>query len=136
MATRQTKQREIIEGKLHQLGNHPTAESVYEAVQQTHPSIGKATVYRTLTKLVEDGSALRVKNNNGADHFDHQTHPHYHVHCLRCGRVDDVDIPMLDEVTKKANASSNYAITAYSLQFDGVCPACLAAEERLSKKAI
>ena len=124
MATRNTVQREIIAGQLKALANHPTADEVYEAVHAKHPTISKATVYRTLGKLADEGEALRVKINNGADHFDHQVFAHYHVRCTQCGKVDDVMIPVLDEASVAASSASGYKITGHTLQFDGICPAC------------
>ena len=130
MATRNTVQRSIIEGTLRSLANHPSADEVYEAVHAKHPTISKATVYRTLGRLADEGVIGRVRINNGADRFDHQTFAHYHVRCIRCGRVDDVVVPVLDErVERMAERASGYAICGHTLQFDGVCPACQAGEK-------
>lgn len=133
MAARQTVQRTVIQNAVHDLANHPTADAVYEAVHAEHPTISKATVYRTLNKLSDEGELLRVKINNGADHFDHQTFEHYHVRCVSCGRVDDVLIPILGSIEAEAGEASGYRILGHSLQFDGICPECQRAEA--AKKA-
>ena len=125
MPARNTMQRSIIEDELRRLANHPTADEVYEAVHAEHPSIGKATVYRTLNLLSDEGEIGRVRINNGADRFDHQAFAHYHVRCVACGRVDDVMIELLGEgVNEAAAEASGYQILGHTLQFDGVCPAC------------
>ena len=124
MAGRNTVQREIVLEELRGLANHPTADEVYESAHAKHPSISKATVYRILNKLAEEGVALRVKINNGADHFDYQVFDHYLVRCVRCGRVDDVGVPNLAGLEKEAARTSGYQICGHTLQFDGVCPAC------------
>lgn len=124
MAARNTVQRAIIEDELRRLANHPTADEVYDAVHEEHPSISRATVYRTLSRLSEEGEVLRVRINNGADHFDHQSFEHYHVRCTSCGRVDDVMIPLLEDANEAAERATGYRITGHSLQFDGICPAC------------
>ncbi len=129
MPARNTVQRQVIEGALRHLANHPTADEVYEAVHAEHPSIGRATVYRTLGRLADEGAIGRVRINNGADRFDHQAFAHYHVRCVCCGRVDDVMVPVLDERTERnAERASGYRICGHTLQFDGVCPACQALE--------
>ena len=127
MATRNTVQKSIVLQALNELANHPTADAVYDRVHASHPSISKATVYRVLNKMSDENQVLRVRINNGADHFDHQVFPHYHVRCIECGRVDDVIIPLLSEVEEQAAEASLYLITGCSLQFDGICPACQAA---------
>lgn len=129
MPARQTIQRELIINELRSMANHPTADEVYASIHEKHPTISKATVFRTLGKLADEGEALRVRINNGADHFDHQTFAHYHVHCTECGRVDDVMMPVADDVEERASKVSDYVITGYTLQFDGICPACQRARE-------
>lgn len=129
MASRQTVQRTIIEDEVRTLANHPTADQVYEAVHAQHPSISKATVYRTLNRLSDEGELLKVKINNGADHFDHTAFFHYHVRCLGCGKVDDVMIPILAGIEETASAASGYRVVSHTLQFDGYCPACQAKEQ-------
>ena len=130
MPARNTVQRAIIDDALRRLANHPTADEVYEAVRAEHPSIGKATVYRTLNRLSDEGEIGRVRINKGADRFDHQSFSHYHVRCARCGRVDDVMIPLLGEDVNRAAAEvSGYQILGHTLQFDGVCPECQAGEK-------
>ncbi|MBM6817181.1 transcriptional repressor [Olsenella uli] len=125
MPTRNTVQRSIIEDVLRRLADHPTADEVYEAVCEEHPTISRATVYRTLNKLSDEGEIGRVRINNGADRFDHRSFPHYHVRCVRCGRVDDVMIgPLGEGIDEAAAVASGYRICGHSLQFDGVCPAC------------
>lgn len=130
MATRHTVQRDIIKDELCHLANHPTADQVYEAVHAEHPNISKATVYRTLGKLSDEGEIARVKINNGADHFDHQTFPHYHVRCTICGKVDDVMINQIEALDSSAAIASGYSITGCTLQFDGICPACQALQRK------
>lgn len=127
MATRNTVQKSIVLQALNELANHPTADAVYDHVHASHPSISKATVYRVLNKMSDEDQVFRVRINNGADHFDHQVFPHYHVRCIECGRVDDVIIPLLSAVEEQAAKASAYLITGCSLQFDGICPACRAA---------
>ena len=129
MPARNTVQRQIIIDVLRTLANHPTADEVYEAVHAEHPSVGRATVYRTLGRLADEGAIGRVRINNGADRFDHQTFAHYHVRCVRCGRVDDVMVAELRGIDDAAAAASGYRISGHSLQFDGICPACQAAEK-------
>lgn len=124
MPERNTLQKQIVQEKLAELGNHPTADEVVARVQESYPTISRATVYRILNKLADSGEAMRVRINNGADHFDHQVFSHYHVHCNVCGKVADVQMPM-EELAKFLRDTSGYRISGYSLQFDGVCPMCL-----------
>ena len=135
MASRNTVQRGIIEAELRKLCNHPTADEVFEAVSREYPSISRATVYRTLARLSDEGVINRVRINNGADRFDHNAFVHYHVRCTRCGRVDDVMISVPDGLDRMAAQVSGYRIEGHTLQFDGMCPACQAREAQDAQEA-
>ena len=123
MQERNTLQKRIVHETLIRMCSHPTADEVVAEVQADYPSISRATVYRILNKLADSGEALRIRINNGADHFDHQTFPHYHVHCNECGRVADVVMPV-EDLAGMLSETSGYTILGYSLQFDGLCPEC------------
>lgn len=129
MATRNTVQRSIVEEQLFELANHPTADQVYEAVHARYPRVGKATVYRTLNKLADEGVAQRVRINNGPDCFDHQTHLHHHIRCVECGRVEDVAIPVNQELDSETASMTGFKVFGHVLQFDGICPDCSAKQE-------
>lgn len=132
MARRNTVQQKVIAEQLSKLhGEHPTADDVHSALAADFPSISKATVYRTLNRMADDGSALKVSVSDGADRFDDTLRPHYHVVCTECGRVDDVVV--IDEVASldfAASASApGYTITGHDLLFKGTCPECSKGEQ-------
>ena len=84
----------------------------------------RATVYRVLNRLVDNGTIQKVGVNRGADHFDHRAHPHYHICCIRCGKVSDVEMPYMAELERQAGDCRGYRVTSCSIQFEGVCPEC------------
>lgn len=127
MARRNTVQQTAVANKLSMLhGSHPTADEVHAAVSAEYPTVSKATVYRVLNRMAEEGTALKVNVSDGPDRFDDTLKPHYHVLCTECGRVDDVEASKelasfdLDAAAKAAG----YTITGHDLLFRGVCPNC------------
>ena len=131
MAQRNTVQQKIIAGQLAKLhGSHPTADEVYQSMKDEYPSISRATVYRNLNKMSDNGQALIVRVSSGADHFDDTLRPHYHVVCAKCGRVDDVEVDLPSSVTESLDKATapGFTITGYELLFCGLCSAC--AQER------
>ena len=127
MARRNTVQQKAVACQLSKLhGSHPTADEVYSAVSAEYPTVSKATVYRVLNRMAEEGTALKVNVSDGPDRFDDTLQAHYHVLCTRCGRVDDVEVSSavasldLDAAAKAAG----YTITGHDLLFRGVCPNC------------
>ena len=124
MKERHTVQKDVIYAALCELKNHPTADAVYEQVRAAHPTISKATVYRVLNRMAELGTVLRIPVSDGADHYDHQTHPHYHVHCDMCGRMDDVEMPALGDLCGMVTDSCGYELRDYTVLFHGRCGDC------------
>ena len=136
MEERRTVQKDMIYAALCEVHDHPTAEEVCAKVQQRCPTISRATVYRVLNAMAERGTILRVPNPDGADHYDHQTHRHFHVRCDVCGRVDDVMLPEPEDVLGSVQDDGGYELTGYTLLLHGICQDCRKAmrEETASKK--
>ena len=84
--SRNTKQKTIVLEALHKL-NHPTALEVYEYSKQVCPQISLGTVYRILGNFALDEKILHIKIANNPDHYDYQTHGHYHFSCKKCARI-------------------------------------------------
>lgn len=125
MATRRnTVQRSMVERAVRALANHPCAEEVYVSVAEHCPGISRATVYRNLNLLAAQGAVRRIEVPGGADRFDHQTHPHYHVCCTRCGRFEDLDLPYASALDEAAGRASGYQLERHDIVFFGQCRSC------------
>ena len=122
MAERRTVQKDMVYAALCELHNHPAAEQVFARVRESCPSVSRATVYRVLNHLAEQGTILRIPVANGADRYDHQTHRHTHVCCDVCGRVDDVYLG--GDVLAEVQDNGGYELTGYSLLLHGRCGNC------------
>lgn len=123
MERRNTLQKSIILDETRKL-HHPTADEVYDAVMKIHPAISKATVYRNLNNMSDQGLISRVKIAGGADCFDKTVEKHYHIRCSCCGRVYDVDMPYLYGLEKEVRDSHGFDIDSHEIVFVGVCPDC------------
>lgn len=124
MIKRNTIQREIILQAVRQLKNHPTADNVYDAVALVHPTVSRGTVYRNLKQLSEEGILQRVPVPGGAERFDYQTHQHYHLKCLKCGGVFDVDLQSLPALDTFTPNNSDFQIIGFDIMFKGFCSCC------------
>ena len=122
MTERRTVQKDMVYAALCELRNHPTAEQVFARVRESCPSVSRATVYRVLNHMAEQGTILRIPVANGADRYDHQTHRHTHVCCDVCGRVDDVYLG--GDVLTEVRDACGYELTGYSLLLHGRCGNC------------
>ena len=123
MEKRNTIQKQLVLEAVAQLHNHPTAEQVYAQVVKAHPTISKATVYRNLASLSEDGRLRHLPMPAGADRFDHRLDGHAHIECTVCGRLDDVAVPCLSSYLSRCTGEAS---PYYDLSVDWTCPACRA----------
>lgn len=121
--TRETKQRKIVYNVVMSRCDHPTADMIYESVRKIDKKISKGTVYRNLNLLSDMGKITHVEVPGG-DRFDSTLGPHYHVHCIRCGNVEDVNLKYNYNKDKKIEEESGFYIKGHKLIFEGLCPMC------------
>lgn len=121
---RNTIQRAMVLEAVNRLKSHATAEEIYDAVAREHPHISKATVYRNLNQLAEDGEIQKLEMPDGPDCFDHRRERHYHAKCSRCGRVFDVEMDYMENLIRLVKDAHGFSIEGHNLVFTGICPAC------------
>ena len=119
MKRRSTKQREIVYDALMRL-YHPTAEEVYEYLQSEQPGIGRATVFRNLTVLAEEGRIVKLFFPDEVAHYDANIDGHYHFVCKRCAKIIDL------QTNKRPALPSGYdfEVETQEINFYGRCREC------------
>ena len=122
---RLTTQRQIILEELGKVTSHPTANEVYDMVRRRLPRIGLGTVYRNLELMADVGVILKLEVGGTQKRFDAMVEPHYHVRCTSCGKVDDIDIAVQEQINEVAEKASNYKILGHHIEFTGICSNCL-----------
>ncbi len=119
MQRRSTKQRDLVYETLLHL-YHPTADEVYERILVDNPGLGRATVFRNLTVLAEEGRICRLAFPGDAARYDPVMDGHSHFSCRTCGKIVDLPpvkslpLPHTDECT----------IESYAVKYYGVCRNC------------
>lgn len=124
MNTRNTWQKQLIYDTLCKMSSHPTITELYDEVVQNDSSIGQATVYRNVSKLVDEGKICKVITKDGAFHYDANCMKHAHFLCTKCHRLYDlydIDFSSIMKVMKKHPSFA--ALDAYVL-VEGICNHC------------
>ena len=121
---RLTTQRQIILEELGKVTSHPTANEVYDMVRKRLPRIGLGTVYRNLELMAESGIILKLEVGGTQKRFDATVESHYHIRCSSCGKVDDIEIPVQDQINAMAAEATDYEILGHHIEFSGVCKDC------------
>jgi Fur family ferric uptake transcriptional regulator len=119
-----TSQRKVILEELRGVDTHPTADRIYEMVRRRLPRISLGTVYRNLETLAEQGLIRKYESAGSQRRYDGDPSNHYHVRCLRCGRLDDVPLSPVADVEHLLKDRTEYEIVGHRLEFEGICPDC------------
>ena len=117
-------QKDLVKNAVYEMKRHVTANEVYEFVKEFCPTIGKGTVYRNLDILVEEGDLRKVEVPDGPNRFDLTLKNHYHVRCVNCGEISDVDMDEIPDLMKKIHDTHGIEFLDYDISFKGICPKC------------
>ena len=124
---RTTRQRLQVLKAVRARRDHPTADQIYLDVRREDGKISRGTVYRNLAELAAQGEITHARLP-GADRYDLRQDQHYHLYCTRCGQVVDAPISYRPEDDAAVEQATGFRIARHRLVFEGLCPACAAAE--------
>ena len=117
-----TKQRdEIVEFFSRHRGSCFTAKDIITSGEVT---VGEATVYRTLTKLANQG-VLKRFTGDGSGHF--------HLKCDRCQRLIHMDCGFMKEMQQHIEQNHGFAVDVGRTVIYGLCSDCRRAVEEEQK---
>ena len=104
---------------------HVTAQEVYEAIQDDHPEIGFATVYRFLRKMTEQGFVTEVRMGGLPARYELTTrHHHDHLTCKGCSKIVEFENSEIENLQKRVAQSHGFILTHHVLELYGFCPDC------------
>ncbi|MCC7477807.1 transcriptional repressor [bacterium] len=113
--------------------DHPSADSLFEALKTRLPMLSLDTVYRTLWLLHDLGLVSTLGPRRESVRFDANPLPHHHYICVRCGLARDFESSELNMLHIPALVSDFGSIDATHVEVHGVCKRCLAEPEAETK---
>ena len=121
------QQRELVE-HVFARHSHFDAEQLIENLKDAGRTVSRATVYRTLAKLVDAGLLRRIEVGPRTvyDH-DYGYPAHDHLVCDLCGAMIEFHDDRLDEALKAVSAGHAFQPAGRTLVVRGTCGACNAA---------
>jgi Fur family transcriptional regulator, ferric uptake regulator len=105
--------------------NHFDAEILIEDLKKADLRVSRATVYRTLNKLVDAGMLRRLEFGPRT-FFEHDYgYPqHEHLVCQKCGRIIEFQNPAIDAQLREVCAEHQFQATGHTLVVRGTCSEC------------
>lgn len=121
-----TRQRELILETFMNTGGHVSAEELHHKVIKHDPSVGLATVYRTLSLLCQCGIAQQREFGEGRTRFEivHEYKHHDHLICTKCGKIIEFENCNIERQQEKVARDHKFTIYSHKLELYGLCSGC------------
>lgn len=125
-----THQRLVVLDYLQHSKKHPSAEMIYNDLKEKYPTMSLATIYNTLEMLMKINLVVDIGAPEERRRFDGILVEHSHFFCTKCGKIEDLTVPGIEQLFEKAKASHPGTINHCRLDFFGFCEECRAQEEQ------
>lgn len=124
---RKTIQRTLILQYLLNNHDHPSAETIYQMIQDKGLNISLATIYKNLNQLVSLNIVKAIQDSDDLTHYDLNNKTHYHLICKNCGKIIDANYPEFEyDEQKMLNTAYNQGFTDLTSDINiyGICSQC------------
>ncbi len=100
-----------------------TIEEIHEGL--TGQDCNLVTVYRTLASLENAGLVRKYEIGDRVARFEYlcEDHPHHHLICTECKRIEVLEADLLSSIRKSAN-QKGFASLNPSIDIFGICKEC------------
>ncbi|MCI0704789.1 MAG: transcriptional repressor [Planctomycetia bacterium] len=121
------QQRELVE-YIFARHSHFDAEQLIANLKSAKKQISRATVYRTLSKLVDAGLLRRIELGERTvyDH-DYGYPAHDHLVCTQCNSMTEFQSEELESLLERVASDHQFRAEGHTLVIRGVCATCNAA---------
>lgn len=112
-----------------------SAEAIYTELAAKGDAPGYSSVYRLLSRLVEEGAVRRLRAPAPAKGYlfqyvdAHACHAHFHLHCLACGAVTHLECACGTQIAAHLLREHGFSTDCGRSVFYGTCARC-AGEKR------
>lgn len=103
-----------------------SAYDLLRKLRESKPKAEPPTIYRALEFLQKHHLLHRIEKDNAyvACEYPNEQHTGYFLICNRCGNVNEIHAPALEQAIMTAATSHEFAVENYSMEITGVCHVC------------
>jgi Fur family ferric uptake transcriptional regulator len=119
-----TRQRQAIAEVLFASHSHLSLDELLAQARAAQPSVGYATVYRTMKLLAESGIASEHKFADiGHARYEVAVEGEHHDHliCLTCGRILEYEDPEIERRQEEMAAVRGFRVVSHRHEIYGEC---------------
>jgi Fur family ferric uptake transcriptional regulator len=105
--------------------NHFDADQLIDDMKRAGLPVSRATVYRTLAKLVDAGLLRRLELGPRMFYEHDYGYPqHEHLYCEQCGKVIEFQDPAIEAVIREVGRQHNFQTSGHTFIVRGTCADC------------
>ena len=125
-----TQQREAIVDAFLRSSGHVALEDLLSSARRKHPSVGLATVYRTVKLLEEAGIAEARHFGPGQTLYEVSEGRAHHDHliCTRCTLIIEFEDEKIETMQEAVAKRHGFHVTHHKMELYGLCRDCYRAE--------
>ena len=125
---RLTRERRAILEEMLQVRGHFDAEQLLVHFRQRGRRVSRATLYRTLARLVDSGLVHKIEMAAGQARYEIMVGRHHHDHmiCLECGRIIEFESREIERAQDEVCRRKGFTMTGHMHQIRGLCSGCSA----------
>ncbi len=123
-----TRARELIVEKIlsAKVGEHFSADQLWESLRKKDKRVSKATIYRTLNLLAEKKVVEEHDFGREEKYYERMVErPHHdHLICVQCGRIIEFENPEIERLQEEIARKENFKISYHNHKIFGSCRQC------------
>lgn len=105
--------------------NHFDADQLVDEMKDAGFRVSRATIYRTLNKLVDAGLLRRLEFGVRMFYEHDYGYPqHDHMYCTNCQKVIEFQHPAMKTVLAEVSQNENFQVEGHSFILRGICAEC------------
>jgi Fur family ferric uptake transcriptional regulator len=105
--------------------NHFDADQLIDDMKRAGLPVSRATVYRTLAKLVDAGLLRRLELGPRMCYEHDYGYPqHEHLHCGQCGKVIEFQSQAIEAAVQEVCRQHHFQATGHTFVVRGACADC------------
>jgi Fur family ferric uptake transcriptional regulator len=116
-----TQQREAIVDAFLKSHGHVNLEDLLSSARKKNPSVGLATVYRTVKLLEDAGLASSRQFGSGQTLYEVAGHHHDHIICQQCQHIIEFESDEIEQLQTDIATRHGFRILQHRHELFGLC---------------
>jgi Fur family ferric uptake transcriptional regulator len=125
---RMTRERRAILDEMLEVRGHFDADQLLMLFRRKGRPVSRATLYRTLARLVDAGLVHKIEMATGQARYEPMVGRHHHDHmvCIECNRIIEFENRDIERLQEEICRRKKFTMSGHTHQIRGTCESCSA----------